>query len=71
MVREAAQVCCVMKMDLLHGSTVLEEVRCGHLVIHRQSHVNKNRLGEEVEVGHSNKGRLAVKLLSSGNYDVL
>jgi hypothetical protein len=58
-----------MKMDLLHGSTVLEEVMCGY--IHRQSYVDKNRLGEEIEVGHSNKGRLAVKLLSSGNYDVL
>ena len=68
--RDAVQTCCAMKMDLLHGSTVLEEVRCGYLVIHRQSHVDKNRLSEEVELGHSNKGRLAAKFLSSGTYDV-
>jgi hypothetical protein len=62
-----------MKIDSLHGSTVLEEVRCGYLVIYRQSHVDKNGLGEEgeVEVGHTNKGRLAFKLYRQENYDVL
>jgi hypothetical protein len=54
---------CAMKMDLLHGSTMLEEVRFSYLVIHRRSHVDANRLGEEgeVEVGIPTKGRLAFK----------
>ena len=51
---------------------MLDEVRFSYLVIHRQNHVDANRLGEEgeVEVGIPTKGRLAFKPLSSGNYDV-